>query len=633
MNIFAFQQMQPGLTPPIAGTNTNLMVGLSNIVLGVFDRMRTSIYFLLILLLQVLLTFQGFDLSDEGFLAILYRQVFHDPESVSYNFLFWLTGIIGGTWEHFLPGLGIWGLRLFGALVNTATLIAAYQLLRPYISKSSLRLSLFLVITCLNNDIKIVNYNTLSSLNFVLIASLVHGGLVKGRGISLFLAGMLLTANVFIRIPNILQFGICAIILGYGWITTGQFNRAIKQIAILLAGGITAFLLLYLVMKQIGHWPIFTDSISYLTKMSDESNLEQNEIGKYGVFYMINEFRIGITKPLVFAISLLGVFGLIQWINNVMHRRQYQIASVADVLTNALPVLVAIILARLDLATFEHLFMLTGIAMLFFVPKLLSKKAASEKLLAWIGIYFMLTYPLGSASGIYTAGRFALWIALPFALDYFIELRSFMVNFRWRHRKETPTISLSIDEPFLDRLRSGVLVLLVVVGIYNLYNYPFFDWNNRARMTASIDNPHLKGIFTTPERAELLNEVFGEVSRRTRKNDYIFAYAHISAIYYCTDTRPFIRNPLPGVYKSAIFREDLYNSLKKRQFYPLVVRQTMPTTGPASGWPAKNVANSYAALEEHKGINGVMDRFISENNYQVVWSNPYFEILETTKKY
>ncbi|HMG66508.1 MAG TPA: hypothetical protein VK588_02445, partial [Chitinophagaceae bacterium] len=95
-----------------------------------FSKMSTRLFFALVFILEVLLIFQGLDLSDEGFLSTFYSHIFSNPASVSYNFMFWLTGIIGGTWVKLFSPLGLWGIRFGGAVINLLTVMLTYQLLK-----------------------------------------------------------------------------------------------------------------------------------------------------------------------------------------------------------------------------------------------------------------------------------------------------------------------------------------------------------------------------------------------------------------------------------------------------------------------------------------------------------------------
>ena len=93
--------------------------------------------------------------------------------------MFWLTGVIGGGWSKLTSPLGLLGLRLGGAIVNTVTVVLTYHLLKKYLKPEYLKLGLFLVLLSLNNDIKILNYNTLSSLFYVIAIIFLFKGILR----------------------------------------------------------------------------------------------------------------------------------------------------------------------------------------------------------------------------------------------------------------------------------------------------------------------------------------------------------------------------------------------------------------------------------------------------------------------
>src|SRR5450755_5199790 len=110
-----------------------------------FKGMNDKVFFVLIILIQVIFIFQGLDFADSGFDAEFYTRIFSDPDSVQYNFMFWFTGIIGGVWLKLFPGLGLLGLRMAGILFTTITLWITHDLLKKYLHTGPLRLSLFLI--------------------------------------------------------------------------------------------------------------------------------------------------------------------------------------------------------------------------------------------------------------------------------------------------------------------------------------------------------------------------------------------------------------------------------------------------------------------------------------------------------
>src|SRR5450432_2493597 len=166
-----------------------------------FSKIDTRLFFFLIFILEVLLIFQGLDLSDEGFLSTFYSHIFNNPVSVSYNFMFWLTGVIGGALAKVFSPFGLLGIRLGGAVVNTVTAILTFQLLKKYLNPVYLKIGLLLVVLSLNNDIKVLNYNILSALFYIVIVIFLFSGLQKKRLVKILLSGFFVGLNVFIRTP------------------------------------------------------------------------------------------------------------------------------------------------------------------------------------------------------------------------------------------------------------------------------------------------------------------------------------------------------------------------------------------------------------------------------------------------
>ena len=56
------------------------------------------------------------DWFDTGFNMTFYENIYTHPASVEYNFMYWLTGIVGGAVHAVLPG--IFPLRLLALLIN-----------------------------------------------------------------------------------------------------------------------------------------------------------------------------------------------------------------------------------------------------------------------------------------------------------------------------------------------------------------------------------------------------------------------------------------------------------------------------------------------------------------------------------
>ena len=83
---------------------------------------------------QLILCFQGFDVCDEGWCLAFYQNIFTAPQSCEYQFVYYLTGLLGGIAYSIFPDGGILYFRLLNAACNILCCIMIYNLLKNYIS-------------------------------------------------------------------------------------------------------------------------------------------------------------------------------------------------------------------------------------------------------------------------------------------------------------------------------------------------------------------------------------------------------------------------------------------------------------------------------------------------------------------
>jgi len=184
--------------------------------LNLLDRMKPGWFFFFLFAYQLFFTFQGLDLSDEGLYSTSYQQIFHNPETVQYNFMFWFSAIVGGAWAWLFPDLGLWGIRLAGVVITTSTIIVTYYLLRKYLRRAHLKIGLLLVVLLINNNLKLVHYNDLSALFNMITIAFLFAGLRDENHWKLLLAGAFVAFSSFTRLPNILNLWMVVGIFYYG---------------------------------------------------------------------------------------------------------------------------------------------------------------------------------------------------------------------------------------------------------------------------------------------------------------------------------------------------------------------------------------------------------------------------------
>jgi hypothetical protein len=580
-------------------------------ILSWLERMDVKLFFGLLFLYQLIFIFQGFDMADEGFHATFYDRFYSDPESVEYNFMFWLSGVFG----NLFSGFGLWGIRLGGVLVIMATIIATYQLLKRYLNPGYLKLGLFLVTILLNNNRKTIYYDNLSILFYVLIILFLIAGLRDRKLWKFFVSGLFIAACVFTRPPNITVLGLGVVILYYAFLYKVSWKVWLMQAFIWGVGFFIGSVALLGLMKVMGHYTYFVNALGLIFSMgADEGN--QN----YGALNLIKNYYPPYTTGVIQTIIVLGLVIIAVVVPGFVKAKSVVLDIIKWGFTLIVLAVVGYMILKdkednvLPLYLFTGLTILTAVIVLFF-----SKLNNNIKVLMLAGCYMVAVYPFGSSSGMYTVGINTFWIAFPIVIDY------------WFNRQTLGRQPFIINTEQVKWIRSFAVLLLVFACLLHAYFYPYFDKRNRMKMTHSIDNSRLKGIFTSEERATSFNQLLAESEKYVKPNDYVLAYDCMPMYHYVTRTRPYIKNSWPYLYSARTFSQELMFAKAHTKVLPVVVMQTIKTIGSGSDWPTEPLTYDIEWLERNKKRNEYLQQFLNENGYKEVWNNGVFKIFTANK--
>jgi hypothetical protein len=242
----------------------------TNSIRSLFENLNTKVFVLLLFLYQLIFIFQGIDFLDEGFTATFYQQFFDTPSSVEYNFMFWLSGLIGGVFTYLFPDTGLWGLRFLSIIFTTSTIIIVYNLLKPHINKGHLKIGLLLVTLSVCHNPKIFHYNFLSILLYSATASLLFNGLKKNKWWLFLLSGVMVGFDVFSRLPSLVNLGLVIAIIYYGFVSKTAIKNIVLQLLAFGVGFGIGVAIVITVMKGMGHWDVFVNAFKLVTQMGQE---------------------------------------------------------------------------------------------------------------------------------------------------------------------------------------------------------------------------------------------------------------------------------------------------------------------------------------------------------------------------
>lgn len=577
------------------------------------------VFFAVVVIYQILFTFQGLDFADEGFYATFYQQIFNDPESVAFNFMYWLSGILGGIYFSVFDFMGLWGLRLSGVIVTTLTLIIVHNSLKNYISLFNLRIGLIIIILFLSNHPKEMYYNNLSAIFFVSSAILIFKGLKNNRLLLISLSGAIISLAMFTRIPSLTGLIFAVSIFCYGYMVNSRFSIQFKQAIVFFLGFFLMTLLIILIMKWIGHLEIFTDNLKIVFGMGFSDD------GQNNLFKLAGLFIYSYSKSIIFALLFINLIIILQLILNSEYGQKLLVRKYAAsglILFSFLVLIILLLTRKLSYNNLQMLF--TGISLLsaVFVLNLNSNKEL--KLLVILGSLILLFAPFGSEGGQSTVGRYSLWIIFPVTVDFFGGINNFRVKMALSGNKlENRKIHFKLNNINLRKFRIYIFFFLAVACLYYSYFYPYFDMSNRREMTFQVESKFLKRIYTTRERAAAVNELLAESKKYIQKNDIILAYDCIPMVHFLTETRPYLRNPWPGYYYPQAFQNELQKAFATSTALPVIISQKLSTIG--SNWP-QNKGLEYERTNQDLIRDSMMVQFLKNNNYQKVWENDAFEI-------
>jgi hypothetical protein len=594
------------------------------------ESVRLNTFFLFLFLFQILFIFQGLDFGDEGFHSTFYQQIFDDPQSVEYNFMFYLTGIIGGTWLRLFPEYGLLGLRLGGVMVTMLTIIVTYNLLKNYIRESYLKLGLLLLVLLNGSAVKDLSYNNISALFFVTAILFLFEGIKEDKGFKILASGFFVTLAAFSRLSNAVGISLISVIVYSGFfVFRKSITNQIKQASFFIAGVILSVLAVFGLMKMLGHYDTFLNSLKLL---KDIASSKENSHGLSKIVKtLVRDYSTAIFKrALPLGISVFICASVVNYFKGhekTTKRIQFFYSVVFIFL------LLVLIFFRGTLPVWIFFVLLfTALSLIASFSIILKRNDNELRILSLAGTIMAISLVAGSDYGIPASGSTALWIGMPIATDFFLRifLISFKGSFASRNNLDTKalprTIHLIVSDKQLQGIWNWGIYACIILLLVHTIAYTYNDHPNRLKMTYSINNDFLKGVFTTQERSEAVDELLTESSKYIKQDDYVIAYEDIPMFYALTKTRPYVHNSWLGLYDRAVLDAQLNKALSEKHVLPMVVYQKVETI-PSHYWPAPDQDNSSFDLD--KSGNESIKKFLAANNYKLVWENIAFRIYIT----
>lgn len=557
--------------------------------------------FLFLIAYQLISVFIGFDLCDSGFYMTFYDNIFKNPENVEYNFMYYLSGVIGGAYMTLFPDAGIFDMRILGLTNNMLTIYLFYRLFRKHISTSAIIIGSILV-TISYVALPMTFYNDLlTCLLYVLAIFCLFKGLNRKNNLYFIISGIVVALNTFARIPNVLDCGIILLIILHALYYKETARLCISRCLIFTLSFAAGILGIIGLMKYWGHYDLFINNLRELTSIAEDDSgtcshtLTNMIMIQVRIYYMV--FKFGIKVALLYVILLLSV----KYIKKTILLLPIRIIVFA---------LLAVLFYKENAVITLCAFSMVGL-----LGNIILEKNKVIKMLSWAGLSMILIVPLGSDGGMYNNGSIIYWLGMPMAISFYISMKDSFI----------PVLPL---KAFKQTLLTTLGVYVFVCGVKAIKDGVYFDGGLLFKKQYTIQNDRVKHIYTTQEKAKIINDLLVGIEPYVKEGDYLFAYGSLPAINYMTRTKPFIGCSWPELLSVSLLKQklDKYNGP-----LPIILRQKFNSIGKEFGEPSENYfvdcgmeTGSFRSNKKSRVIN----EFIEKNNYKVVFENKYFVLLK-----
>lgn len=261
----------------------------------------TNIIFPLILILYPLLKInQGIDVSDSTY--SLSNALYFPELKGMWVVSTYLSNVVGFILTKLPFGTTLLGMNFYTGLLVGALALSVYTLLRTWMPEWIIFAGEFIALGLLWIPTGIL-YNYLTYFLFALGALYLYKGLVEEKQKYLVIAGVILGANVWVRIPNLTEMALIVMLWYYQWLQKNAIQDTLRKTGHCILGYLVGLIVpLLAVFLQYGGEGILT-MVQGLTGIQSTDNT-------YSVFSMLLATFEAYTRSLKWLVVTLVGMGM-----------------------------------------------------------------------------------------------------------------------------------------------------------------------------------------------------------------------------------------------------------------------------------------------------------------------------------
>lgn len=451
-------------------------------------------------------------------------------------------------------------------------------------------------------------YNYLTYLLFLLGAMLLYLGLIKEKKLFFILAGVFLSLNVFVRLPNVAECALIVVVWITGILYKQKFRKIVLDTMFCLLGYIIGLLSVFMYIVCRYGFKRYVEGIKALFAMTSEAE-------SYTVKSMIMDMiRVYVQYFkwffMIFCVLLLGVTLFLVCKDRFLKIKS-SIFAVVSVFTYV--VLLKKGMFNLNYREYSSMFafgvlLLMLCLMIGAITVFFTKREKEEKVLWLIVCVVILITPLGSNNHLYSPIN-NLFLVAPLFTNCIWQLLS-------RRKSGIMIGKASVNLIPLKMVLVTFLGALFVQSMLFGSSFVFRDGFMGEKREFEVENNKvLIGMKTTEENAENLQELNDYINKNALKGEKVILFGNVPAVSFYFELKPALSSTWPDLasFSYAKFEREL-KALSEEGERPLVLVSANPS----------DVGEDENAEDSLKNKWECLSGFLEENRYEQVFKSDAF---------
>lgn len=552
-----------------------------------------------------------------------------------WMFSTYLANALGHLFTYLPWGNTMIGLNVYTGLMISVLAVAGYLFFVKEIEipKVIVFVGEFLAISfCWCPTALLYNY-----LTYVLLGAgtvLLYYALTREKGQQLFfvLAGICLGVNVFVRFSNLANMALIVAVWAMSIIRKEKLVKVVQHTLWCVSGYVLGIAVVFGYISLRYGAEAYIQGVTRLLSMPAEAS--SYTITSMIVYQIRNYLQNMIWLGWLLAFVVLGMI-----VYQVLPKSMRVIKNIGYTVCVFCGFYVLMCQNMFNmkystkLSVFQWAVFLLTATMIIGVIVIFSKRfTQKEKLLCGLGMILIVITPLGSNNHLYSSIN-NLFFVLPFTL--------WML---WRFLKmlgeDAVWKNLHIPLFPLKSMIVCVFCMIMLQGTMFGWTYVFSESDGGENLHTKIENNDiLKGMRTSPDRAQVFAEISEYVNKEGLKGQEVILYGNIPAMSYYLEM-PFAISSWPDLpsYNYSVMEADLkeiQSHIEAGQASPVILVEKVPGTYLAEGRESVEALGSAASvidsLEADKKL-ALIKQMIEKYGYTVTFSNEKF-VLFLAKDY